>query len=334
MFQSATLRLTGWYLAVLMSISIIFSIVIYQINYTEINTRLQNLQQSVIEIAPGIFLRGSGEQDLNIPRIFQANEAARQLFWSLVWVNVAVLIFGGLLSYLLARKSLEPIEKAHEAQSRFTSDASHELRTPLATMKTELEVSLMDPNLDMRDSRELLESNLEEVDKLINITEMLLQLSKLEHESLEKTRLSMSSLFEEKIKSHKKDKNRFIFTPRKNDSIYANKAAISQVISILIDNALTYSPKDSPIQVRVSRQRSMVRFEIKNQGDIIPADQLEKVFNRFHRADKSRTHDSQLHYGLGLSIAKKIVEIHQGEIKAKSDKTGTTFYFSVPAYKK
>lgn len=334
MFQSATVRLTGWYLAVLMSISIVFSLVIYQINYAEINTRLQNLQQSVIEIAPGVFLKGSGDQDLNIPRIFQANEAARQLFWSLVWVNAVVLLFGGFLSYMLARKSLEPIEKVHEAQSRFTSDASHELRTPLATMKAELEVSLKDPKLNAKESRELLESNLEEVDKLINITEMLLQLSKLEHESLEKTRLSMGGLFEEKIKSDKKDRSRFVFTPHKDDYIYANKAAITQVISILIDNALAYSPKDTPIHVRVSKQRAAVKLEIKNQGDIIPADQLEKVFDRFHRTDKSRTRGGQSRYGLGLSIAKKIIEIHQGDIKAKSDKTGTTFYFSLPAYKR
>lgn len=333
MFQSATLRLTGWYLAVLMSISLIFSAVIYQINYHEIDIRLQNLQQSVIEIAPGIFLQDREGRDLNIPRIVQANEAARQLFWSLVWVNLVVLVFGGLLSYFLARRTLEPIEKAHEAQSRFTSDVSHELRTPLATMKAELEVSLNDPKLQPDESRELLESNLEEVNKLIDVSEMLLQLSKLEHESLEKTRLDMTELYKEKIKSHKKNKERFTFAPRKNAYVYANKAAIMQVINILIDNALAYSPKDSPISTKVFKHRSMIKFEIKNQGEAIPAEQLGKVFDRFHRVDKSRTKNGQKRYGLGLSIAKKIVEIHQGEINVKSDSTGTTFTFCLPAYK-
>jgi len=334
MFESATFRLTGWYLAILMSISILFSAVIFNINYHEIDVRLQNLQRSLVEIAPGVFYRGEAPQEINTSRSIQTAEAAIQLFWSLFWVNVGVLLAGGLLSYYFARRTLEPIEKAHESQSRFTSDASHELRTPLATIKTELEVSLQDPELSIDDARELLSSNLEEVNKLINLSEMLLKLSRFEHADLEKERLDLQVVLAEKLDNYYKDEDRFEIIARDNIITEGNYAAIAELMGILIENALKYSPKKSPIKIRIFQHRGMASFSVQNKAKRIAPETLERLFDRFYRGDSSRTKSNENGYGLGLSIAKKITDVHHGSIKATNVDGGVKMTVHLPLYRK
>ncbi len=334
MFQSATLKLTAWYLAILMTISITFSILIYQLNFQEISARLEDLQHSLLDNTLYVLPNNSANNYLNYgsdsPLSIQSRQAANQMALSLLYINMVIFIAGGLGSYFLARRTLRPIELSHEAQSRFTSDASHELRTPLAAMKAELEVSLRDPNLSQAESRELLESNLEEVNKLIQLSTMLLQLSRLDHNKLERSLVDVVAILNEKMKLYKTASKRFEITTRKKATISANEPAISELIGILIDNALKYSPKGSKITIRIFQKRTNIGFEIHNKGDVIPEDKLPKLFDRFFRADNSRTNSSQNGYGLGLSIAKKIVDIHHGDIQVTSTKDGTTFTFYLP----
>ncbi|MDB5162425.1 MAG: hypothetical protein JWO54_434 [Candidatus Saccharibacteria bacterium] len=334
MFQSATLKLTAWYLAILMTISLTFSVVIYQLNFREISFRLENLQHSLMESGISILPDSTQSQIFsygpNSPLTIQSNQAAGQMTLSLFYINIVIFVAGGLGSYFLARRTLRPIEESHEAQSRFTSDASHELRTPLAAMKAELEVSLRDSHLSQQESRELLESNLEEVNKLIQLTQMLLQLSRLDHDKLERTSVDVVQLLNEKLSLYKADKKRFDIVARKKAVINANEPAISELIGILIENALKYSPKGSKINIRIFMKRLMVGFEIRNSGTPIPEDKLPKLFDRFYRADTSRTNSSENGYGLGLSIAKKIVDIHHGDLQVSSNEEGTTFTFCLP----
>ena len=317
-----------------MTISITFSIVIYQLNFREVSFRLENLQHTLLD-SPLYTGQDSlnGESmgyGSNSPLSVQSSQAAGQMSLSLFYINLVILIAGGLGSYFLARRTLRPIEASHEAQSRFTSDASHELRTPLATMKAELEVNLRDPNLSQEESRELLESNLEEVNKLIQLSEMLLQLSRLDHDKLERTSVDVVKVLTEKMKVYKSDAKRFDITTRKKAVASANEPAIGELIGILIDNALKYSPPKSKITIRVFEKRGTVGFEIHNSGDPIPEDTLPKLFDRFFRADISRTESSKNGYGLGLSIAKKIVDVHHGDLQVSSSEEGTTFTFYLP----
>ena len=253
---------------------------------------------------------------------------------SLLYINTGVFIAGGLGAYLLARRTLRPIEEAHESQSRFTSDASHELRTPLAAMKTELEVNLRDPKLSIGEARELLESNLEEVNKLIQLSQMLLQLSRLDHDRLEVQSIDLPTLLNQAMKHYAPEKQRFKVTTPKKARTLANEPSISELIGILIDNALKYSPENSPIFIRIFTQRGRVGFEIKNLGSKIPEEKLPKLFERFFRADTSRTNGAKNGYGLGLSIAKKIVDIHHGELTVSSTDEETVFTFYLPIIKK
>src|SRR5688500_947562 len=129
MFRSATFKLTSWYLAIIVAISLLFSVVIYTIASREVAMRIDDWQSA----SPH-----SQSRFLAI-REQQLHQAEANLIFSLTITNITIWTIGGIGSYYLARRSLRPIEEAHEAQSRFTSDASHELRTPLASMKTEIE---------------------------------------------------------------------------------------------------------------------------------------------------------------------------------------------------
>ncbi len=332
MFQSATLKLTIWYLALIMAVSITFSIVIYQLNSNELKARLESLQHSLIDDIPIISSNGSVYFGYGPGTAYfiESNKAAAQMTLTLVYINLFVFGVGGLVSYWLARRTLRPIEEAHESQSRFTSDASHELRTPLSAMKTELEVTLRDANLSTDEAREVLESNLEEVNKLIRLSEMLLQLSRLDNTKLEQTSVDLVALLEERLEARSKMRKRFDVSTRKKALTQGNEAALSELMEILIDNALKYSPANSKIAIRLFQQRGYVGFEIKNVSKKIPEEKLEKLFDRFFRADTSRTNSAQNGYGLGLSIAKKIVDIHHGSITVASTDEHITFTFFVP----
>ncbi|UTX51036.1 hypothetical protein KI440_02405 [Candidatus Saccharibacteria bacterium TM7i] len=320
-----------------MAISLAFSVLLYQLNVREVTVRLQTLQHNLLgdTITLPFLPQTPSSPAATADSLVRAelNTASRQMITSLIWVNLVVLIAGGAGSYLMARRTLRPIEAAHEAQSRFTSDASHELRTPLSAMKAEIEVNLRDPQLTANEAKELLESNLEEVNKLISLTEMLLHLSRLEYDKLEVSEVDIALLVEDSVQKSAQG-NRFSVKTRKKASTLANEAAVTEVIDILMENALKYSPADAPILIRIFEQRGHIAFRIKNNGPAISKQAIDRLFDRFYRADQSRARIGQKGYGLGLSIAKKIVEIHGGYITVSSNTRETAFTFFLPIVRK
>lgn len=329
MFHSATLKLTAWYLAILVAISLLFSIIIYTIASSEIDTRIGYLERNA---RPGFIIN---QNRFEVLRSTQVREAEMNLIASLVITNVFIWVAGGIGSYYLARRSLTPIEEAHEAQSRFTSDASHELRTPLASMKTEIEVALRDPNITNQEMRGLLTSNLEEVNKLANLSQNLLQLSRLEHDGFTLEHVELTALAKTVAKQLDKSDARIAIEGEQHIVAHGNTSSLEELMTILLDNALKYSPADSQIQVRFVQPKRLIGFAITNEGDGIPAEVLPHIFDRFYRADSSRTSDSKKGYGLGLSLAKKIVELNHGELTVTSGKNqATTFQVLLPRFSK
>lgn len=334
MFQSATLKLTGWYLLILMTISLIFSISIYNVTSQEVGNRLQDLQSRYEQsntIDPSQF-----DPHYNQFRSNQNSVANANLFFSLVYVNVIIFVTGGIGSYVLARRTLRDIEIAHEAQSRFTSDASHELRTPLAVMKSEIEVILRDPKVSKAELRETLQSNLEEVDKLSRLSKVLLQLSKIDLTDMEFEKVALKSVLSDVIKRQAQPKDRIkLIVGTNTPNALANRDSIEELCMILVDNALKYSPADSLVTIRLAKRNSKACIEIVNTGKGISAVDLPHIFDRFYRADTSRTNGEQSGHGLGLALAKKIVEIHHGELSATSALDhATTFTVLLPIFSK
>lgn len=327
MFKSATIRLTGWYLLILMTISVVFSFVVYGISFNEVENRLNRFQDNMQQI------RNFNPEPILTERlrVDELNKAKSNLAIELLYSNIFILIGGGLISYLLAKKSIDPIERAHEEQSRFTSDASHELRTPLAVIKTEIEVALRGRSASTEDLREVLASNLEEIEKLSKLSDMLLSLSQIEKSELETSSIDLVKITRSTIKSFKKSSTLInIDTDKKSIFITGNETAISDVIRILIDNAMIYGKENSEININLSTQDKFAKFEITNFGEGIQPDKMPYIFDRFYRADSSRTNGNKKGYGLGLALAKKIIDLHSGNIFAVSiPNKETTFTFLI-----
>lgn len=308
--------------------------VIFGIASGEIQTRLERLQTNLQHSRQ--FQNSStpppvmAMEDLSQ---VEENAAAVNLSTQLVYVNIFVLFIGGFISYYLARRSLEPIEKAHEAQSRFTSDASHELRTPLAIMKTELEVAIRDNDATTDSLKEILKSNLEEVDKLSKLSEMLLSISRIDNTGLKLGPVNLTKITKEVIKQFGKPANRVALSSKRQHTINGNEVAIADVVKILIDNALLYSPADSTVNISIYSDSHDVTFEISNVGQGIDADKLPYVFDRFYRADSSRTNGDHRGYGLGLALAKNIAELHKGGLSVTSE-PGVVTTFTLTLHKK
>lgn len=317
MFESATVKLTLWYIAILMTLSILFSIVIYAFVAGEIQDRLVGLQNT-IENDGYAYVLPSDSDFLNF-RNQQANEAAFHVFMGLLYTNIIILLAGGACSYFLAKRTLAPIKRTLDSQSRFVSDASHEMRTPLAAMQTELEVTLRDPKLTVDEAKETLTSNLEEVTKLSNLTTALLDLSRSDTQAIKRRRVDIVEIVRDVTKHYKLPKRRLeLVAPKKPIYILADPVSLSELFVIFIDNALKYSPDDTTIKIQLIRHMNSVEFAITNEGDGIPVDILPHIFDRFYRASKSRGISDTPGFGIGLSLAKKITELHHGTLSVRS----------------
>lgn len=172
MFRSARLKLTAWYLLIIMLISVSFSIGIYNVQIRELE-RFRRVQPIRAEDLTPNGIRS---------RVFVIDqtlidEAEDNLQFTLIIINVGILILAGYSGYFLAGRTLTPIREMVDEQNRFITDASHELRTPITSLRSEIEVTLRDKNLNLKEARELLKSNLEEVNNLQYLSDNLIKLS-------------------------------------------------------------------------------------------------------------------------------------------------------------
>lgn len=328
MFRSARLKLTGWYLLIIMIISITFSVVIYQVMTLEF-TRLERMQRLRREIQLPFQLRRP-TIDMEILR-----ESENRLRATLIFINLAILFSAGIAGYFLAGRTLRPIKKMVDEQNRFITDASHELRTPLTSLKTEIEVNLRDKDLNLKEAKDLLKSNLEEVNNLQYLSDNLIKLT--QYQTSNKNTFEETSLEEilneaiKKIASLAKHKNIKIENKTKFFSLFADKQGLTEVFVILLDNAIKYSSKGKKVSITAKNIDNFLEINVSDQGIGINEEGLPYLFNRFYRADKSRTKENVVGYGLGLSIAKQIIKNHKGSVKVTSKiNEGTTFSIKLP----
>ncbi|MBC7512698.1 HAMP domain-containing histidine kinase [Candidatus Saccharibacteria bacterium] len=335
MFTSATLKLTAWYLVIIIFISLLFSFIIFGLSTSEISSRLERLQIRVEGSSRTVTL--PGPLTLTDIRKNQTEEARASIFIGLLYMNLAVIGLGGVGSFVLARATLRPIEEAHEYQSRFTSDASHELRTPLAVMKSEIEVTLKDESTSNQEYVALLKSNLEEVDKLTQLSQSLLELSRLDYGTIERyDRVDVARLVREAT-TRLNMANRISYDiPSQPVLLDANQPTLSELFLILLDNAQKYSTADSIVAVKIASNGRTCKITITNDGPGIEKSDLVRIFDRFYRAEPSRTtHEKASGYGLGLSLARKIALLHEGTISAASTPNkATTFTVHLPIIRK
>lgn len=335
MFQRTLTKLTVLYLTIIMTVSLAFSISLYQVSIGELDRGLRNQSEMFLE-RPRIKTIFDDPTIIINSREYTFTQSRNRMIANLVIVNLIILLGGGFLSYYLAKRSLKPIQEAHEAQSRFTADASHELRTPLAAMQTEIEVSLMDPKLTLAQAKDQLKSNLEELAKLTYLSEGLLKLARLENKDLDLKQTSFDSIVTNSIQFvSKRAEEKFITLdyqkPKEKINILADASSLQEAISAILDNAVKYSPSKSPVRIEVSKDHKFGKVSIVDQGQGINPKDIEHIFERFYRADNARCKENCGGYGIGLSIAKNIVDLHNGHIKVTSQlNKGSQFQVLIP----
>ena len=316
-----------------MSISLLFSVGFYSVASGE-------LERGILR-PPGFMAQiiNSRNSEAMNELLVEQNDAVTiaqaRLQASLLLINLIIFVGGGLLSYILARRTLKPIEDAHEAQSRFTADASHELRTPIAAMRLENEIALTDNSLTLKKAKEQLVSNIEELDKLTKLAEGLLELARLDNDTQVREYVKIQNIVHaaiSRVASQAEAKKQIISTKKLDKgTVSVNEAAMIEALVTIIDNAIKYSPKKSEIIVATSRGKTTLDISVLDKGPgISPIDQ-KKIFDRFYRADISRTKESTTGYGIGLSIAKTIIDSHGGSINVESTVgKGSTFSLRIP----
>ena len=327
MFQSATIRLTIIYVGILFCISLIFNLALYQVLAHEL-TRNFSIQDDFYINRPR-FEPFISDPEASKFRSEQLRSGKRHIMIQLFYIDIVLLGAGGVASYYLARHTLRPIEESHEAQSRFTADASHELRTPLAAMQTEIEVALRDPKLKLNESKQLLESNLEEIATLRQLTDGLLTLARTESDSRNTELTFVKSAVDAAVARIQQPLNtaNVALTLRVDSKLKAkvDSLQLTEILIILLDNAIKYSSENSKVILAATSKKDHVEISVTDSGIGIAQADLERVFDRFYRADAARTKSKTNGHGLGLSIAKRLAEQNNGTLILHSiEDKGTT----------
>ncbi|MFC6177538.1 sensor histidine kinase [Companilactobacillus huachuanensis] len=240
------------------------------------------------------------------------------------------------ISYFLARINMLPIVKSWKQQTEFVNDAAHELRTPLTIIQGKLEYMLTKPNKTILDEAEAISVSLDEVNRLNSLTNNLLVLARSDSATT-KYNFEMTTPefflkdpiepFKDIINSQSKV---FQINLHHHPTLLLDRDKIKQLLIILLDNATKYTPKNGTIKIYDQVEGTKYQLVISDTGIGISDNDKEKIFGRFYRVDKSRNTNSGGH-GLGLAIAKQIVDIHHGHIFVRDNlPQGSEFVIELP----
>lgn len=323
-FESARVKLTLFYVLIVAIISLFFSALSYNQIVKEVNRGFK-MQRKRLEMKDEEILLPPPRQE----QILQIGddikkEVKRGAIINLILLNSGIIIISFIASYFLAEKTLRPIQKAMKDQKNFIANASHELKTPISIIKLENEVFL-ENKFGINKAKRQLNSNLEEINKLSNLVKNIINQNIINETKINKTKFNLYNLAEQSIKGYvKKANNKNINIKLRGNNhikINADKDLLIQVFNILMDNAIKFADKNSVVKVVVKQNG----FSVTNTGKAIKKVDIENIFNRFYTSDKSRNKGINNGYGLGLSIAKEILEKHNGGITVKSKDRKTTF---------
>ena len=328
-FRRAYIKLTLGYMLLIILISGFLSYGIYRGGAAPLERRLERGQDIFKQEPPP-------DEAFRRLEPQAVEEVKHRVAVSLIYFNIAVLCLAGLLSYGLAKRELRPMEEALDLQSRFTSDASHELRTPLTAMRAEIEVALRSGDLEARETRELLESNLEEIGKLEALSSGLLKLAQYE-EGVKKDAvgtIQLSAVIEEavdRVKHSAAARGIKVHRQLEEATVLGDRASLLEMLVILLDNSVKYSDENTTITVSTGCERRHILIRVRDEGYGISESDLAHVFDRFYRGKVPASKEQVTGYGLGLSIAKRIAELNRGTIEIESVLgEGTTDTVSLP----
>ncbi len=248
-----------------------------------------------------------------------------------VLVALSGLLAVFLLLLILSKRIVRPVAESYEKQRRFITDAGHELKTPLTIIGADLD--LVEQELE---GNEWLQDIRCQVRRLTGLTQDLIFLSRMEEETppIQPIEFPLSDLTEEMAQSFqglaKAQGKGLVLSIQPMLSYTGDENAIRQLLSILLDNALKYTPDDGEVEIALKKEGRMIRLSVSNTIDRpMEREMLDRLFDRFYRGDQSRSSQTG-GYGLGLSIAKGIVLAHRGKIRAESSGASLSVIVSLP----
>ena len=237
-------------------------------------------------------------------------------FWSCIIMIISLMIVF-VLVFIFSKRAIKPVAESIEKQKQFISDAGHEIKTPITIISANVDVLEL-----LEGENEWILSIRHQIKRLTELVQGLLNMAKMEEqEKLEFVRFCMNDLVKKEAEVFE------VLAQAEEKEIKINidsevwcvgeEKSIQQLINILLDNAIKYSNKRSDNEITVRQQKKGIRLEIENIGEDVPVEELDKLFDRFYRMDSSRARETG-GYGIGLAMAKAIVERHKGKIWAES----------------
>lgn len=242
------------------------------------------------------------------------------LTFGAISIVMLFVIFG--TSLFFARRAITPVEIAYEKQKQFIADASHELKTPLAVIHANAEALYANKTETIKSQQKWLDYIATETDRMGKLVSDLLYLAKTDSEAInsELAPFNISHVVTDVLLAMEAVVFEKGITLSQNiePDLIVNGASdkMKQVVIILLDNAVKYVNENGKIEVTLKKSRNHVLFSVENSGGGIPKESLPRLFDRFYRIDASRAHDGS--YGLGLSIARAIIENAGGKIHVTS----------------
>lgn len=324
MFKKAALRLTLQYTIILFMAVFIFSISIYlYMNQTFGNNYVDH------------FNARDSDQTNSIDAQEVADAGLNKLQNGLLILDGGVLMIIPLLSYAMARRAMRPIREGYEQQEAFTDNASHELRTPLAIIQGELELALQ-KSRSPKEYAAAIRQSLTETQALIALTDHLLFLSRgdihnahQDFKTLPLRKVVESAMQGLNLALHKKQCIDVKIAPK--TTVYGNLPLLKHALSNILSNAIKFTAADGRISVSGSSAGKKAELVIRDNGKGMSKQDQAHVFDRFWRAEHSRTTEG---HGLGLPIVKQIIALHDGNIEINStEQVGTTVIIHLPVGK-
>ncbi|MEX2459731.1 MAG: ATP-binding protein [Paenibacillaceae bacterium] len=269
--------------------------------------------------------------------ISQQAEIFRKLFLVLIVLSAIFFVVSVFLGYVMSSKAMGPIFRSFKRQQQFVADASHELRTPISVIQSSLEVIEVEERETMQPfSRQVLDDLQDEVRRMSSLLQDLLTLARVDadqmqlqfddfsiQDEIEKMIRKLQPLADEKQQSLTLESTQDVM-------IRADRGRLQQLMMILLDNAIQYTPVKGSIVISVQFHGHSMALSIADTGAGIAKERQQDIFERFYRNDSARAH-GRGNVGLGLSIAKWIVEAHNGTIQVKSEPDqGSTFTATLP----
>ena len=263
---------------------------------------------------------------INTSQLEQISQNHEQL---IVVVMASFWILSLLASLYLARVSVKPLLESMQKQQSFVENASHELRTPLAVLQNRLETLFRKPEATIMESSESIASSLEEVRNMRLLTTNLLNLARrddgIKPDLGEVQPEFFNTIFTNYEMIATENHKVFHFENRIKRTIITDKLLLKQLMTILFDNAVKYTEEDGEIDFVITATDRNLYLTVSDDGIGIPQADKKKIFDRFYRVDKARTRQKG-GFGLGLSLAKQIVDALKGSISVKDNKPHGTIF--------